>query len=126
VQARFIFLLVGISALAACAGPEKPSAEALPAWFVERTRQLETADYPDLAEVPKATPLTRSAAEYNALERGLWNERATIEASARAEDPPAPAVAQQQADAFVRGARDRIENTRPPEETAPPAPPPPN
>lgn len=109
------------AAASACGGKVATVAPSeTPAWFQQKLAAIPQTAYPELSAVPEAAASTRTDAQYRALERDLWNERARIQASQRSEQPPESAATAASADQFEREVRARIDNSRPPEETAPP------
>jgi hypothetical protein len=101
------------ASLGACATqPEaSPPAAAPPAWFDAAAAQAATGGFPDLADVP-AAPRVAPASDprWDALEQELVSEREALLAHERAS--PAPANADQEAQAFQDGAVRAIEATR--------------
>lgn len=117
---RILAFVFGAGAvLGGCAGGAASHKVAEPAWFKAREASLPESKFPSLANVPQASKATRTEAQAREIERGLWNKRAQIESSPRAEAPSEATAAA--ASALDESLRRDVQTKRSAAETAPPA-----
>jgi hypothetical protein len=96
--------LLTAAILAGCAQP--------PAWFVERSAQLNREGYPRLANVPSRVDANVNQAHWDSVRNELDAASAELRASPRSEPPRSPDSQSAAADAFEQNARADIEATR--------------